>query len=143
MHRNESPIGKMAEVLEVTRNGYYKYIGRKQSFTKKENLKIIENIIEIRNESEKKKAYGSPRMRIELNKRGATKYSRKRVANLMKKYGIMARKKNGWKYKSKQAYDAKIASNLINQNFTANEPDIIYLYHLPKENLTHHPTPKT
>jgi len=126
-HRKEFPIEKMAKVLEVSRNGYYKYINREESITKEENKKIIESIIEIREENKKKEAYGSPRMRIELNKRGGTKYSRKRVANLMKEHGIMARNKKDWKYIPKKANDPKIASNLINQNFTVNEPDTVYL----------------
>jgi len=60
-HRKEFPIEKMAEVLEVSRNGYYKYINREESITKEENKKIIESIIEIRKENKKKRGLWQPK----------------------------------------------------------------------------------
>lgn len=65
-----------------------------------------------------RKTYGSPRIHAELCSQGET-CSYRRVAHLMKKAGIEAKMKKRFKLTTKANPKAKVAPNLLQQNFTA------------------------
>lgn len=124
-YKKDHAIGRMAKILNVSRDGYYKYIRREESLTRKENEELVRRIIEIHNDS-KKKVYGSPRIHKELKKQGK-RCSRKRIANLMKENGIMAINEKGWRRSGRKTYDlARIAPNLLNQNFAAGKANSVW-----------------
>lgn len=124
-HKKDHAIVKMAKVLKVSRDGYYKYAKRSKSLTKKENEELVREIIEIHKDN-KKKVYGSPRIHKELKRQGKP-CSRKRVAKLMKENGIMAVNEKGWKRSWRKAYDlARIAPNILNQNFAAGKANSVW-----------------
>jgi putative transposase len=125
-YSKEFPIEKMAKVLKVSRYGYYKYINKKESATVKENKKLAEEIISIYNEN--RGVYGSPRIHKVLKKQGK-KFSRNRVAKIMKQNNIVAKTKKKWKCKTTTTTKdiSKIAPNLINQNFVVNKKDTTWV----------------
>jgi len=124
-HKKKFPVGKMAKVLKVSCAGYYKYINRKESLWEKENRELTQAIKVIHEES--RGVYGSPRVHAILSKQGK-KCSRKRVARIMQENGIQAKTKRKWKTTTKATKDpAKVAPNLVNQNFTVKEKNRVWV----------------
>lgn len=118
---NLFPVQKMAYVFRVSRAGYYKYIGKKESPRSIANKDLIVTIKSIYKEN--KEVYGSPRIHAALKKSGK-KCSRKLVAKLMRNNGIQAKTRKHWKPCNKACKDiSKIAPNHLNQNFTAPAPN--------------------
>ena len=121
IHNHEFPLERMAKVMGVSRSGYYKFLKGQPSSREKENKKLLEKILLIHKRSFE--TYGSPRIHAELKANGDT-YSRKRVARLMKKYGIAA--KMAQRFKKTIQQSAKpyfVAADLIQQDFKADEPN--------------------
>lgn len=57
-------VGRMCNVLDVSRSGYYAWLNRPESLRKKENRKLALQIRVIHNQKYKK-VYGSPRIHME------------------------------------------------------------------------------
>ncbi len=89
VHREEYAVKIMCQVLGVSRSGYYDWQKRKPSARDRANEKLLEEIKKIFERS--RKTYGSPRIHAELKAQGKT-CSRNRVARLMRKHGIRARR---------------------------------------------------
>ena len=113
------PIEKMALIFQVSTSGYYGYIKRKTSFRDKENEKIVALIEKIHQEG--RYMYGSPRIHAKML-RLEVKCSRKRVARLMRKKGIVAKMRKSWKRTTKQG-KREAAPNLVKQKFTVEAPN--------------------
>jgi putative transposase len=64
----EFSIEKMAEVFEMSINGYYSYIKRKPSSREKENKYLMDLV--TKTYCEGRSMYGSPRVHGRLNKLG-------------------------------------------------------------------------
>ena len=117
-------IQTMAKVFGVSRSAYYASLSRGESFREKENRSLLEEIMEIHENS--RKTYGSPRIHAELKARGK-KTSRRRVATLMKKEGICAKmhkRKN--KPRSKEKKKERIAPNILDQKFNVAKPNSVW-----------------
>ena len=69
-----------------------------------------------------RQTYGSPRIHAELKEQGET-CSRQRVARLMKQAGIAAKMAKKFKVTTKKNPKAKAAPNLLQQDFTAEQPN--------------------
>lgn len=124
-HANEFKIEKMAQVFKVSRDGYYKYLRQQPSVRKIENQALLSTIRVIHKKS--RELYGSPRVHSALKKLGK-KYSRKRVAKIMQQNGIQSKIKKRWKTATKGTKDLTlVVSNLLNQNFTVNAPDRVWV----------------
>lgn len=121
-HSIEFPIEKMAQIFRVSRAGYYKYVSTKETITSQYNKHLLDKIKIIFKKN--RGVYGSPRIYETLKKEGE-KCSRKRVARLMKSNNIRAKSvKKRFKISDKACKDlAKIAPNIINQNFVALKPN--------------------
>jgi putative transposase len=119
----EFSIGKMAEVFEVSVNGYYSYIKRKPSCREKENNYLMDLIAKTYREG--RLMYGSPRVQGRLNKLGIC-CSRKRVAKLMRKQGLVAKMRKSWKRTSKPG-KREAAKDLICQEFKVKNPNHIWV----------------
>ena len=124
-HRQEFEISTMCRVLVVSRSGYYAW--RKRPVSKREmaNRKLTEQIEEIHQES--RKTYGSPRIWVELVKRGI-RCGRHRVARLMRQAKLRAKQSRSFKVittNSNHAYP--VAPNLLAQQFQASQPNETWL----------------
>jgi putative transposase len=81
-------------VLEVSRSGFYAWLGREPSARAVEDERILPEIRKIHKDS--RKTYGAPRMQAMLARKGIF-VGRKRVARLMRRAGIsgLIRRKRG------------------------------------------------
>ena len=78
-------IERMAEVLGVSRSGYYRFLKAEPNAREQEQQRLLEKINSIHQDSYE--TYGSPRIHAKLKFNGEI-CSKRRVARLMKKAGI-------------------------------------------------------
>jgi len=119
-HAEKFSIEKMSRVFNISRAGYYRFIAMKPSQRALENEKLLLKIKEIHNIS--RQTYGSPRICAELQAEGAV-CSRKRVARIMKKFGIAAKMKKRFKVTTRANPKALAVPNLLQQDFSADKPN--------------------
>ena len=96
--RENYSIVEICDALELSRSGYYKRLSRLPSQRQSENEDLLKEMKAIHGESFKR-AYGSPRMTVELHNRGLS-CSENRVARLMSKAGMKARYKTAFRPKT-------------------------------------------
>jgi len=124
-HSKQFPVEKMAEVLGVSRSGYYDFLHKGPSKRALEDHGIVEEIKKAHKTS--RGAYGSPRVHAELKKQGIS-CSRKRTAKLMRKEKIQAKMRKRWKrttLQSKKVVD--IAPNHLDQQFHVEKPNKVWV----------------
>jgi putative transposase len=121
----------MCRALEVSRGGFYWWLGKQKGRREIENEALL---IEIREVFRKhKKRYGSPRITLDLNEAGRT-VNKKRVARLMKDNGIRAKAKRKFKVTTHSDHKDPVSPNLLKQDFTASAinkkwvSDITYIW---------------
>jgi len=119
-HRKEFPVKRMCAVLSVSLSGYYAWRKRKPSARQRANERLLQRIQEVHEQS--RKTYGSPRVHAELRKQGVI-CSKKRVARLMRQYGIRARRKRSHKITTQSQHNYPVAANLLRQDFQAQSPN--------------------
>lgn len=119
-HTNQFSIERMSTMLNVSRNGYYKFLHSSPSKREEENNLFLVKIKRIHAKS--RETYGSPRIHAALQLEGES-CSRKRVARLMKKAGIQAKMKKRFKVTTKVNPKAQTAPNVLNRDFTAMKPN--------------------
>lgn len=107
-------------MLNVSRNGYYKFLSSFPSKREEENNLLLVKIKRVHAKS--RETYGSPRIHAALQLEGES-CSRKRVARLMKKAGIQAKMKKRFKVTTKVNPKAQAAPNVLNRDFTAMRPN--------------------
>lgn len=115
-HRKEFRLGKMCEILEVSKSGYHNYVKEKVAQRRRENAFLLEQIRKVHSES--RYIFGSPRVYKELLKQGF-RCNRKRVARLMRVNGIRSKVKRRYKITTDSDHQHPVAENLLNQNFNA------------------------
>lgn len=116
----EFSVERMSKVFKVSRSGYYKFVKSRVSNYTKENERLLEDIKMIHEKS--RQTYGSPRVHAQLKEQGEN-CSRKRVARIMQRAGLQAKMRKRFKVTTKVNTKAKVASNLLKQNFTAERPN--------------------
>ena len=82
--RNDFPVKRLCQVLQVSRSAYYRWLKRKPSARERENTQIMTQIKAIFKAT--RSCYGMPRMRMALRRVGIS-ISRRRVSRLMKLAG--------------------------------------------------------
>ena len=85
-----------------------------------EDQQLAEHIQEVYHAC--RQVYGSPRIHAELRDQGITS-SRKRVARLMREQGLSARRRHHKTITTKSEPGARVAPNVLDQNFTASRPN--------------------
>jgi putative transposase len=120
IHEAEFSVERMSDVFKVSRSGYYKFIALNLSARLIENDRLGEEIKLIHKNS--RQTYGSPRVHAQLISQGET-CSRKRVARIMQKQGLRAKMNKRFKVTTKANPMAKVAPNILQQDFTAASPD--------------------
>jgi putative transposase len=120
-------------VLNVSRSGYYDWLGRPGSLRAQENELLLKQIRDIHKES--RFTYGSPRVHAELTLGLGLPVNLKRVARLMREAGIQGlyrRRRRGCTVRDP---DAQACPDLVNRDFTADEPNRLWI-----TDITEHPT---
>lgn len=120
-HRHLFPLCVMCRVLNVSRSGYHAWTKRLQSPPSQRDLanqQLTEQIRQVHQSS--RSTYGSPRVHIQLQRQG-TCCSRKRVERLMKKEGLVARKRRCFTATTDSKHHLPVAQNLLGRQFAASE----------------------
>lgn len=118
------PVALMCRVLEVSRAGYYASRCRPESERAKANRQLTAKIREIYETS--RRTYGSPRVHAELHEDGH-EAGRHRVARLMRREGLVARKKRRFKNTTQSNHSKPIARNVLARNFDVKKPDLAWV----------------
>ena len=123
-HRETFRVGKMCEVLEVSRSGFYAWLKRQPSRRLVEDEQIAEQVRQVHREF--RGIYGSPRVYRELRRRGEP-WGRHRVARIMREEGLRARcmKQFHWISTTRSEYPA--APDLLKRQFQAPRRDRIWV----------------
>jgi putative transposase len=117
--------------MEVSISGYYAWIKRPESALQQENKQIVEQIKLIHKQS--RETYGSPRIYQNLQEKGIS-CSENRVARLMKKHKIAAKRKRRFMVTTDSKHNLPVAENILNQDFQTTKPnekwvnDITYIW---------------
>jgi len=114
------PIDFMCTQLGVSRSGYYAWKDREPSARAVEDDALAAEIKAVHEES--RRTYGSPRVYAKLKTNGR-RTSRKRVAKLMRREGLAARKKRRFRRTTDSNHSFPIAPNLLARNFTVDAPN--------------------
>ena len=114
----------MCRVLDVSSGGYYAWRGNQaQPHSKREtaNQQLGDQIWTVFRRSQG--TYGSPRIYAEL-RAGGVACSRNRVARLMKRHGIAAKRRRLYKMTTTDSnHSYPVAPNLLNRHFSAERPN--------------------
>lgn len=117
----EFPIKVLCRVLEVSRGGYYDFVGRPPSPHALEDEKVAVLVREAHEKS--RRTYGSPRIQAELAEAHGVYVSRKRVIRHMQQQGLKARVRKRFKCTTMSDHDQPVAANLLDRNFEADRPN--------------------
>jgi putative transposase len=119
-YQDKLPVGRMCEVLKVSRSGYYAWRTRPPSKREMANQELLEQIKTAHSESDQ--TYGSPRIYHALLKLG-WKCSKNRVARLMRRNDIQAKQKRRFKTTTKRNKAHPVAPNLLKRDFSTEQPN--------------------
>ena len=117
-------VALMCRVLEVSRAGYYASRGRPESHRAKANRQLSTKIHAVYETS--RRTYGSPRVYLEL-RGGGHKAGRHRVARLMRREGLVARKKKRFRVTTQSNHSEPIARNVLARNFEVKKPNQVWV----------------
>jgi putative transposase len=112
--RGTHSVGKMAELLGVSRSGYHGWVDRPESRHKEEERELEKEIRGI--QKKVKRRYGSPRVTAALRKTGR-RVGHNRVARIMRENSLQARPKRRFRVTTKADPSAAAAENLLARNF--------------------------
>jgi putative transposase len=119
-HRDEFPVRRMCNELNVSPSGYYAWRERPASAREMANQKLYNKIKAVYNDNHG--VYGSPRIYHELKDQG-TACSENRVARLMRLRKLQAKQSRRFKSTTKRNKAHPAAPNLLKRDFEADQPD--------------------
>lgn len=114
------PIAVLCRVLAVSTSGFYAWSVRLVSARAKRDVELDTRVRAAYAAS--KGRYGSPRVHEELRAKGQH-VGRKRVARLMKKAGLVARRRRRFQTTTDSKHAFPIAPNVLERDFTATAPN--------------------
>lgn len=113
-HRDEFRVRLMCRVLDVSVSGFYASQRRPPSLHAISDQRLT---LHVRMEHTKsRKRYGSPRVHVELKENGI-RTNRKRVARLMRKEGIKAKRARKFCVTTNSQHEHPIALNTLDRQF--------------------------
>ena len=118
--REEYPVRMMCRVLRVSRSGYYAWRERPVSPRTQKDRVLTAEIREVHQAS--RGVYGSPKITAELQDTGHT-CGRHTVARLMRVAGLRGCPQRRFLVTTQRDPSHPVAANLLEQDFTAAEPD--------------------
>jgi putative transposase len=116
----------MCEWLEVSRSGYYSWLGRTPSKRSEEEARLKASIQEAHQRG--RGTYGSPRVTEELKSQGLTT-GRHRVARLMRQQGLrgLPRRRAFRVVTTRSDPSLAVASNTLNRAFSVSQVDEVWV----------------
>lgn len=120
-HRHEYDVKRLCQVLGVSRSGYYAWRDRGPSARAARDAELAAVVVEVHRRS--RRTYGAPRIHAELNRLGQ-RTGRKRVARLMREYGLVgAHSRRKWRTGKP---DTAWAPDLLERNFNPARRDTVW-----------------
>ena len=115
-YQDKYPVTTMCSFFQVSRSGYYAYLGRTESTT---DASLVQLIRQCREETDR--TYGYRRIGLWLDRRGSHA-NHKRIYRIMQKFGLFSevRRKRKYQQMSDQLHRYP---NLLNRDFAANRPN--------------------
>jgi putative transposase len=123
-HRAVYPITTMCRVLGVSPAGYSAWRDRPSSARAETDAVLLRRIRTIHAASHG--TYGAPRVHAELRAEGQ-RVGRKRVARLMRADGLAGVSRRRGVRTTRRGEDARPAPDLVERNFTAEQPDRLWV----------------
>ena len=123
-YKEQYPIRMMCRVLEVAPSAYYAYRTRPKCQRELEDQILLKQIQLVH--ASYRRAYGSPRMTRELRSRGH-QCGRHRVARLMARNELWARKRKRFRVTTDSKHAQPIAPNLLDRQFTVAKPNQVWV----------------
>ena len=118
------PVQVMCEVLGVSRSGFYAWKGRPKPARAREDERLLVQIRAAHIAG--RRAYGSPRVAKVLRQRGQ-RVGKNRVARLMRRDGLVGRKKRRFRATTDSSHSSPVAPNVLARNFTAAKPNTAWV----------------
>jgi len=113
----------MSSILEVSRAGFYAWLGRGDS---KHTLEDRRLTVLVREEHEKsRRTYGAPRIHAALHRRGEI-CGLHRVERLMREAGIRPKTRRKYQRTTDSKHNHPVAPNILDQKFTASAPNQVW-----------------
>ena len=119
-HRDEFPVRRLCDELNVSPSGYYAWRERPASAREMANQELYNKIETVYHANHG--VYGSPRIYHELKEQGIAS-SENRIARLMCLRGLQAKQSRRFKSTTKRNKSQPAAPNLLKRDFEANQPD--------------------
>jgi transposase InsO family protein len=114
----------MCSTLEVSRSGFYAWLGRGESRRAREDLRLTALIREEHQRS--RGTYGAPRIHAALKRRGEV-CGLHRVERLMREAGIRSKVRRKFKKTTDSNHRHPVAPNLLEQDFKVNAPNQVWV----------------
>ncbi len=118
------PVAVLCAALEVSRSGYYAWVGRPAPARAKADEQLGVEIAAVHHRS--RRTYGSPRVHAELRAKGVH-VGKKRVARVMRENGLAARRKRRFRRTTDSNHDSPIAPNVLERDFEQNAPNKVWV----------------
>jgi putative transposase len=118
------PVTLMCKVLLVSRSSYYRWTKGVKSPRKLDYERLRPLVKEIHSQS--KESYGARRIAEELTALGEP-CGRTKAASLMREASVEAKQKKRFKVTTNSEHKLPVAPNLLERNFTADEPNRVYV----------------
>ena len=122
--QTEFGIRAMCRVFQVSPSGYYERLSRPPSSHSLGDDKLRPKIKAAFKKG--RKNYGTRQIKNELKKQD-TSVSRRRIGRLMKEENLHCQTKRKFKATTDSKHDKPIAPNLLDREFTVNEPNTAYV----------------
>jgi putative transposase len=116
-------VALLCRTLEVSRQGFYAWLGRKPCQRKLTDEMLRRSI--RREFADSGARYGAPRVQKALDAQGQST-SRKRVARLMRQDGLIARHRRRFIHTTDSRHGFAVAPNLVNRNFAPDGPNRVW-----------------
>lgn len=114
------PVTVLCDLLEVSKSGYYAYVGREASAKQQKDLRVTTKVRAIH--ARTRGVYGSRRMLHELDET----IGRNRLARLMREHGLLARAPRRFRVTTDSGHALPVANNLLEQDFEVDEPNRVW-----------------
>jgi len=118
------PVRVLCRVLQVASSGYYAWRKRPESKHAREDEALAATLKVLHRAN--REAYGSPRLHQEMKARGFA-VSRKRIARLMQKNGLLAARPKRFRRTTDSSHGRPVAENTLNRHFHAEEPNQVWV----------------
>ena len=116
-NKDKFSVGKMANLLKVSKSGFYDWLNRSASKRDIENEKIYHDILELFLAS--RRSAGARRIAKQLSRMYGRPINRKRVNRLMREHGLVPKGRKKYVATTDSSKTTRIFPNLLNRDFTA------------------------